>query len=62
MKHSSLNFLLIERALSLSIEALASDGEEVHNHPALEQLTNAQEEWKRALSYSQSRGNGLYDN
>lgn len=55
MRHPILDFNTIERALLCSIEAL--EGDETH-HPALEHLINAQEELKRALSFSLSRVNG----
>jgi hypothetical protein len=55
MRHSIIDFNTIERALSYSIEALGHEGKEQPYHPAMEQLVNAQEELKRALSFSMSR-------
>lgn len=57
VRHSNLDFHSIERALSVSMEALEGDGSEQLSSSALEQLAIAQEEWKRALSFSMSRGN-----
>lgn len=58
MRYSNLDFNSIERALTISIEALELEGDEQSHHQARQQLTNAQEELKRALSFSMSRING----
>lgn len=50
------DFDSITRALSNSVELI--EGEGSPNFPALENLTNAQEELKRAYVYSISRLNG----
>ncbi|WP_077213753.1 hypothetical protein [Bacillus dakarensis] len=54
MRDSTIDFNSISRALSGTIEALESAGDP----SALEQLTDAQEELKRALSFSLSHMNG----
>lgn len=58
MRDSFLNFNSIERALSDSMDALISEDNEGTYETAMEQLTNAQAELKRALSFSMSRING----
>ncbi|WP_170972198.1 hypothetical protein [Bacillus yapensis] len=57
MRYSLIDFNSIERAITYSLEALQHEGEDL-NDPALEKLTSAQEELKRALSYSMSHING----
>jgi len=57
MRDSTIDFNSISRALSDTIEALEGAGD----HSALEQLTDAQEELKRALSFSLSHMNGHED-
>lgn len=52
MRETCIDFDTISRALSYSIEML--QGDEQAQDPALERLTDAQEELKRALSYSLS--------
>ncbi|MEQ2528625.1 hypothetical protein WMO40_18225 [Bacillaceae bacterium CLA-AA-H227] len=58
MRYSLIDFNSIERAITYSLEALQHEGEVLTNDPALEKLTSAQEELKRALSYSMSHING----
>lgn len=58
MRYSLIDFNSIERAITYSLEALQHEGEDLTNYPALEKLTSAQEELKRALSYSMSHNNG----
>jgi len=58
MRYSAIDFNTIERALSYTIEALELEQNEELQFPALEELVNAKEELKRALSYSLSRING----
>lgn len=58
MRDSFLNFNSIERALSVSMDALTNEEHDGTYETAMEQLTNAQVELKRALSFSMSRING----
>ncbi|WP_170209251.1 hypothetical protein [Robertmurraya kyonggiensis] len=58
MRYSTIDFNSIERAITYSLEALQHESEDLTNDLALEKLTSAQEELKRALSYSMSRING----
>lgn len=58
MRNSFLDFNSIERALSFSMDALVGEENDESYQNAMEQLTNAQEELKRALSFSMSRMNG----
>ncbi|WP_449620264.1 hypothetical protein [Robertmurraya sp. Marseille-Q9965] len=58
MRYSTIDFNSIERAITYSLEALQHEGVDLSNYSALEKLTDAQEELKRALSYSMSRING----
>ncbi|MDQ0155167.1 hypothetical protein [Robertmurraya andreesenii] len=58
MRYSILDFNSIERALAVSIEALGHEGDETSHRLAREQLINAREELKRALSFSMSHING----
>jgi hypothetical protein len=58
MRYSAIDFNTIERALSYTIEALELEQNEELQSSVLEELVNAKEELKRALSYSLSRMNG----
>lgn len=58
MRDSFLNFNSIERAISVSMDALVGEENNESYQTAMEQLTNAQAELKRALSFSMSRING----